>query len=133
MHAAERSVQNDTHHLAPFGEAHLVDWLFTTERRIVDQEINSAKVLKGSIGERDRSRLIADIPQNGNRLAAGRFNLSNNAVSLRLVRADIDDDSGARLRECQRDRPADIAPSACDDGYLAGQFLVIGHDPKLSP
>jgi hypothetical protein len=111
----------------------LADWSLAAKGGIVDQEIDSAKVLKGGIGKRYRRLLFADIAQNGDRLAASCFNLSDHAVSLGLVRPDIDDDGCPRLCERYRDCAADIAAGACNNRDFAGKLLAVGHGSRLPP
>ena len=61
------------------------------------------------------------------RLAARSFNLTRDGVRLRAVAARIYHNGGPAFRQSQRDRAADIAAGAGDDGDLAGEFLC--HEP----
>src|SRR4029077_12027021 len=133
MHATKGAIEDDIHHLAPFGIAHVADGLFTPERRVVDQNIDAPEPLERGLGERVGSFFIADIAKNGDRFAAALFDLAHDTLGFDLVGANIDDHRSAGPRERKRDCTTDITPGTGNDSDLAGELLVFSHDPRLSP
>ena len=81
-------------------------------------------MLDRRIRHRLHRRGIGDVADMDQRLAARRLDLARDGLGLGAVAARIDHDGRAALRQRQRDRAADIAPRAGDDGDLAGEFVV---------
>ena len=106
------------------GVAHLGERLFAPQRRVVDEDIDTAELLDGRIRHRLHRYGVGDVADMDQRLAAGGLDLARDGVRLGAVAARVDHDRGAALRQRQRDRAADIAPGAGDDGDLAGEFLA---------
>ena len=125
MHAVERRVERGVHHFAPLGVAHLVDRLFAPQRSVVDQDVDAAEAFERGLRHRLDRGGIGDVGEDGDRLAAGRFDLAHDAVGFRLVRTHIDHHRRAGGRQLQRDGAADIAPGAGDDGDFAGEFVAV--------
>src|SRR5262249_57336571 len=63
VHAPEGSVENDAHHLAPFGIVHLGDGCFPTKRGIVNENIDAPEALECRVGKRVGGLLIGDIAE----------------------------------------------------------------------
>ena len=61
------------------------------------------------------------------RLPEVRLDLVRNSLRLGAVTARVHQDGGTTFRQCQRDRAADIAACAGDNGDLADEFF--GHEP----
>jgi hypothetical protein len=61
------------------------------------------------------------------RPAAGSFDLARDGIRLGAVAARIHHDGRTALPERERDRAADVAACASDDGDFACKFL--GHEP----
>jgi hypothetical protein len=99
--------------------------------RVVDEDIDVSEFLQRCVGERSRGLVVADVAKNSDRLAAGLLDLADDAISLSLVRPDIHDDGSARFRQRQRDRTADIAPGAGNDGNFSGEFFALSHETSL--
>ena len=59
------------------------------------------------------------------RLAAGGLDLARDGLRLGAVAAGVDQEGGAALRQGQRDRTANVAPRAGDNGDLASEFVSI--------
>ena len=79
------------------------------------------------IRHRLHGRGIGDIADMDQRLAARGLDLARDGVRLGAVAARIDQNGRAALRQRQRDRAADVAPGAGDDGDLAAEFVAASH------
>ena len=127
FYTEERAVERNVENFAPRRIAHLGERLLAPQRCVVDEDIETAELLDGRIRHGLHRHGVGDVPDMNQRLAAGRFYLAHDRVRLGAVAACVHHDRGTSLRERQRDRPADIAARASDDGDLAGEFL--GHEP----
>ena len=99
MHAAKRAVEDDIHHLAPFGVAHLADRLFAAQRGIVDQDVDAAEALERGFGQRGSRLFIGDVADDATALPPAASISRTTLVGFGLVGAHIDHDRGARFRE----------------------------------
>ena len=70
---------------------------------------------------------VGDVADMDQRLAASGLDLARDRFRLGAVAARIDEDGRAAFRQRQRDRAADVAPRAGDDGDLAVEFVVARH------
>src|SRR5690242_3989045 len=68
LYAMKGAVQRDIHDLAPFGIAHLSEWLFTPQRRVVDENVNTAELLDRCLHHRLHLRGIGHVSDMHERL-----------------------------------------------------------------
>ncbi|OIQ67493.1 hypothetical protein GALL_509280 [mine drainage metagenome] len=127
----KRAVEGDIHDLAPFGEAHVSERLFPAQRRVVDEDIDPAEMPDRRLRHRLHLSRVGDVADMHERLPARGFDLACDGISLGAIAARIDHDGRATVRQSQRNRAADIAASARDNGDLAVEFSV-SHHPSLS-
>jgi len=66
------------------------------------------------------------------RLAARRLDFAHNGVRLRAIATRVHHDGRATIRERKRDRTADVAAGAGDDGDFAGKFFGGHAHPSTS-
>ena len=127
LYAVKGAIEGNIHDFAPVGVAHLGERLFPPQRRIVDEDIQAAKVLERRVSHRLHGCGIGDIADMNQCLAAPPLDIAGDGFSLATVAARIDQNGGTAVRQRQRDRAADIAAGAGDDGGLATEFVVASH------
>ena len=92
---------------------------------VVDADIDAAEFGDGLLDRRDHLRLVADVAQHRQRLAAGGADFLRRGVDgalelrMRLRGLGRDRDIGAVTRGAQRDRQPDAAAGAGDEQRLA--------------
>ena len=112
----ERAVERDVEDFAPRRIAHLGERLLAPQRRVVDEDIDTAELFDGRIRHCLHRYGVGDVADMDQRLAAGSLDLPRDGVRLGAVAARVHHDRRPALRERQRDRAADIAARAGDDG-----------------
>ena len=110
----ETSTKIDAHHIVPILKAHFVKRAVAGDARVVDDNIDRAKLFFDSGAAFKAGFVIADIPFARN--DAGRL---REGGGLFVVAAIIGDDRVSLAFEALADGFPDPACSACDDGYSA--------------
>ena len=117
--AEERALQVDRHHPVVFG-------LGGVERRgagfdagVVDHHVEATELRHRRVDQRLKLVDAADVGVDADRLLAERGDLALQRFGRRGVDDVVDDNVGARLGEAERNRLADPAVAAGDDGGLS--------------
>ncbi|EGE56495.1 hypothetical protein RHECNPAF_6420040 [Rhizobium etli CNPAF512] len=114
--AEEDALGVNGHDLVPFVFGHVLDAGDGDDAGILDRDIDRPEFLFGGIVERFDARLVCDIADEGDRLAALGPDRFGNAVDQILVRRD--DEIGALARKAPCDGGADAAAGPGDDDSL---------------
>ncbi|CAA9374762.1 MAG: hypothetical protein AVDCRST_MAG32-1075 [uncultured Nocardioides sp.] len=102
----------------PAGLRHLV-------RRVVDEDVDAAELLDGTIDERAARLLLREVPGHEHGAASGVLDQSSRLLRVLVLALQVGDDHvGALAGEGQRDRPADPRVTARDDRDLVGEPVV---------
>ena len=97
----------------------ILDQIHRVNAGILYDNVDTAEA-GGRGGDHGPNRVgVGDIGGNSERRAAAAFDLARDSLGLLQVRARIDDDRCAGIRERERDAAPDIASGAGDDGDAA--------------
>ena len=117
--AIERAVEDHAGDRAPVRKRHRFERLLHAHRGVIDQNVDTAEARRRG-GDHGRNRVgVGDIGGDGERLPAAAFDLARDGLGFLQVRARVDDDRCAGIRERERNAAPDIASGAGDDGDAA--------------
>ncbi len=121
----------------PVGIAHLDEALVTQDTGVIDDNVNTAKVVHGALND---FLAVDHVVRVGNRSTASGFDFFNNlecciavgAFTLGAATQIVNDDFGAMLGEQQGVRAANTAASAgYDDNFVVKTNIAHGVFPSV--
>ncbi len=119
LHAEESTLQDDRHDGAPIRDGHLIDPFLVPDRRIVDQDVDTAEMRRRRRRHRGDRCPIGDIGDEAQRTPAIALDHADHGIGFGAIAARVDDHAGAAFGERQRDPAPDIAPRSGHNGDAA--------------
>src|SRR5262245_16032781 len=127
----ERTIKNHAPDRLPIRVGCFSERLVRTDRSIVDQDVNPAKLGQRAGGQRLDLGLFADVGEYSDRFDPKIPGLTRDGLSLLLIGARVDHDMGAFVGQLQHGRSTDIAPRSGDQRDLPFELAHTSITPTL--